>query len=89
MSDPDIVYLAEDHTDLEPANHTRYFAKVYLSRGKARAGVEHWARRGGHGEVRWEDHAPASYAYAADGSRSGELYRVVALSVHPDNQPEL
>ncbi|TQM01615.1 hypothetical protein [Pseudonocardia kunmingensis] len=78
MSDPDIVYLVEDHTDPEPASHTKYFAKVYLSRSKAQASAEHWAQRGGHGEVRGEDHAPASYAYAADdadGSRLRELYR--------------
>ncbi|MGH3469298.1 MAG: hypothetical protein ACRDQF_16370 [Thermocrispum sp.] len=54
MSEPTVVYLVEDHTDPEPTTYTRYFAHVYLSRDKAKAGVEHWAQRGGHGAVRWE-----------------------------------
>lgn len=50
--------------------------------------VEHWVQRGGHGAVRWQEHAPVSYAYPAAGSRAKELYKVVPLRVHPDHQPE-
>lgn len=78
----------EDNTDENPKSYTRYFAHVYLSRAKARAGVEHWAERGGHGTVRWEEHEPASYAYAAGGQRTTELYRIVPLRVHLDDEPE-
>lgn len=89
MSTPNVVYLVEIDTDDEPATHTKYFAHVYLSPEKAKAGVEHWAERGGHGAVRWEEHSPSWYAFAADGSRPHrELYRVVPLRVHGDNDPE-
>lgn len=83
-----MVYLVEDHTDPEPKSHTVYFAHVYLSRDKAKAGVEHWAQRGGHGAVRWKEHSPVSYAYSANGTRTTELYRIVPLRVHRDDQPE-
>lgn len=43
MSEPTVVYLVEDHTDPEPKSYTVYFAHVYLSRDKAKAGVEHWS----------------------------------------------
>lgn len=89
MSEPTVVYLVEDHTDLEPVPYTKYFAHVYLSRDKATAGVEHWAERGGHGAVRWVDRGGVHYAYPAAGSRTKELYKVVPLRVHPDRQPEL
>ena len=83
-----VVYLVEDHTDPDPATHTKYFAHVYLSREKAKAGVQHWALRGGHGAVHWQEHAEVSYAYPAGGTRQRELYKVIPLRVHPDNQPE-
>ena len=88
MSEPTAVYLVEDHTDLEPTPYTKYFAHVYLSRASATAGVEYWAAHGGHGALRWIDRAGVSYAYPATGSRTKELYKVVPLRVHPDNQPE-
>lgn len=88
MSEPTVVYLVEDHTDPEPTTYTKYFAHVYRSRDKAKAGVEHWSERGGHGSVRWEEHAPVSHAYPADGTRQSELYKVVPLRVHPNDQPE-
>jgi len=71
-----------------PHPHTKYFAHVYLSREKAKAGVEHWAECGGHGAVRWQEHGPVSYAYPAVGPRTKELYKVVPLRVHADHQPE-
>ncbi|RBM18124.1 hypothetical protein DI005_20235 [Prauserella sp. PE36] len=77
------VYLVEDHTDDEPAPYTRYWLHVYTSRDKAKAGVEHYAQRGGHGPVRWQEHSPSSYAYRADGARDRELYRIVPLNVQP------
>jgi hypothetical protein len=88
MSQPSTVHLVEIHTDPEPAPHTRYFAHVYLSPAKAKAGVEHWARRGGHGELRWEDRGGLLYAFPAAGDDTRELYRVVPLRVHGDDQPE-
>jgi hypothetical protein len=59
---PTVVYLVEDHTDQEPKSHTAYWAHVYLSLDKAKAGVEDFSDRGGHGAVRWEKHSPVSYA---------------------------
>jgi hypothetical protein len=88
MTEPTEVYLIEDNTDPEPDPNVRYFAHVYLSRDKAKAGVEYWANRGGHGLVRWQEHAPVSYAFPSEGPRQSELYRVVPLRVHPDDQPE-
>jgi hypothetical protein len=55
----------------------RYWAHVYLSRDRAKAGVKLYAQRGGHGTVRWQEHGPVSYAYAAGGTGERELYRVV------------
>lgn len=88
MSEPAVVYLVEDHTDPEPTTHTKYWAHVYLSHDKAKAGVEVYAERGGHGALRWEEHSPASYAYPANGARTRQLYRIVPLRVHRDDQPE-
>lgn len=88
MSEPSLVYLVEDHTDPEMAPCTKYFAHVYLSCDKAKAGVEQWAKRGGHGSVRWQEHTPVSYANPHGGAEQRELYRVVPLRVHPDYQPE-
>lgn len=81
-----VVYLVEDHTDPEPRSYTSYWAHVYLSRERARAGVELFAERGGHGAVRWKEHSPVSYAYSATDNR--QLYRVVPLTVRQDNDPE-
>ncbi|HSV65478.1 MAG TPA: hypothetical protein VLJ59_06155 [Mycobacteriales bacterium] len=61
---------------------------MYLSLDKAKAEVEDFAERGGHGGTRWEEHSPVSYAYPAAGMRAKELYRVVPLQVRPDDQPE-
>ncbi|MGH3692417.1 MAG: hypothetical protein ACRDRX_00150 [Pseudonocardiaceae bacterium] len=88
MSEPTVVYLVENHTDPEPATHTKYWAHVYLSRDKAEAGVKHWAERGGHGAVRWEEHSSVFCAYAAGSAQQRELYRVVPLRVHRDDQSE-
>ncbi|WP_168587667.1 hypothetical protein [Saccharopolyspora sp. ASAGF58] len=49
-----MVYLVEDHTDPEPTTHTRYWAHVHLSADKAKADVEEFAARGGHGSVCWD-----------------------------------
>ncbi|WNV85211.1 hypothetical protein [Umezawaea sp. Da 62-37] len=52
MGQPTAVYLVEINTDPEAMPPTRYFAHVQLSPTKAGAGVEHWARRRGHSELR-------------------------------------
>lgn len=52
--EPTVVYLVEDHTDPEPTTHTRYWAHVHLSADKAKADVEEFAARGGHGSVCWD-----------------------------------
>lgn len=83
---PKTVYLVEDHTDPEPKNHTRYWAHVYLSLDKAKAEVERFAERGGHGAVRWGPPGPALYAFPDTDERAQELYRVVPLPVWPDDK---
>lgn len=90
MTVPSDVYLVEIHTDDEPATHTKYYAHVYVSPDKAKAGVEHWARLGGHGPLRWQERSSCWYAYAADGSRPDrELYKVVPLRVQYDDERDL
>lgn len=48
------VFLVEDHHETAGSNWG-YWAHVYLGIEKAKAGVEHWAQRGGVGRLRWED----------------------------------
>jgi hypothetical protein len=38
---PEHGYVVEIDTDDEPATYTKYFAHVYVSVDKAKAGVEH------------------------------------------------
>lgn len=54
--------------------------------GKAKADVEDFAGRGGHGPVRWTDRRPVLYAYPDTNARVNELYRVVPLPVWPDDK---
>ncbi|MFI6816011.1 hypothetical protein ACIBG7_26645 [Nonomuraea sp. NPDC050328] len=81
-----MVYLVEDQTAAEPKAHIHYWAHVYVSVQRARAGVEHFAERGGHGPLRWKCHSSVSYAYSVADGR--ELYRVVPLHVRLDKHPE-
>jgi len=39
--------------------------------------------------VRWQEHSAVSYAYPVDVARTRELYRVVPLRVHRDDEAEL
>jgi hypothetical protein len=82
---PSTVYLVEDHTDQTRTTYTAYWAHVYLSRERAKADVDEFAARGGHGSVHWEDRSTVLYALP-DTDRTNELYRVVPLSVWPDNK---
>lgn len=78
------VYLVEDHVNQDAEQlEMRYWAHVYSSRDKAIEGVEYYAELGGHGQVTWIDRGPVDYGYDADGE---ELYRVVPLSVWPDDR---
>lgn len=85
---PTRVYLVEDDSDRDNAPYTRYWAHVYLSLDKAKAGVETYAERGGHGPVRWVDRGGVHYAYPAGDDAAAELYKVVPLGVRTDDQPE-
>ncbi|MFC7344538.1 hypothetical protein [Saccharopolyspora griseoalba] len=80
---PATVYLVEDHT--EPGQNLRYWAHVYLSLERAKADVETYAQRGGHGPVRWSDRLPA-YAFPDTDKRAAELYRVIPLPVWTDDK---
>ncbi|QUH05385.1 hypothetical protein HUO13_35520 [Saccharopolyspora erythraea] len=81
---PSVVYLVEDHTD--QARTTKYWAHVYLSRGKAKAEVEESAARSGHEAVRWDDRSTVLCAFADGSHGTDELYRVVPLEVRPDDE---
>jgi hypothetical protein len=79
------VYLVEDHTK---GSDRTYWAHVYLSAGKAKAGVEHWAERGGVGRLRWEEGSFGVLMAYPEANDTDCIYTVVPLGVHQDHQPE-
>lgn len=81
---PETVYLVEMQDG--PAAPLRYWAKVYLSQGKAREGIEYWAPRVGASRLRWDD--TGSGVLIAEDKDSERIWRVIPLSVHPDSEPE-
>ena len=81
---PETVFLVEMQDG--PAEPLKYWAKVYLSRSKAREGVEYWAPQAGAFRLLWED--TGSGVLIAEDQDSKRIWRVLPLSVHPDSQPE-
>jgi hypothetical protein len=79
------VYLVEDHTR---GSNRAYWAHVYLSTQKAKAGVKHWARRGGVSRLRWEEGSFDVLIAYSEANDTDCVYTVVPLRVHQDHQPE-
>jgi hypothetical protein len=81
---PSAVYLVEDHTadKSDSSGRGHYWVKVYLSRAKAVARVEHWAAAVHHrGPLTWNH----NYASWSDGTAA---YTIVPLSVFRDQDKE-
>jgi hypothetical protein len=79
------VYLVEDHQ----SDSNRYWAHVYLSAARAKAGVEYWYQRSGVGRLRWEDGSfGVMIAYVDNHDTADRAYAIIPLRVHRDDQPE-
>lgn len=79
-STPDVVFLVEDF-NINKDGRMTYWAKVYVSEAKARAGVEYWAAAQKKGPLTWTE----SHAYWDDNSHA---YAVVPLAVFQDSDVE-
>jgi hypothetical protein len=83
---PETVYLVEERPGT--VGEMKYWAKVYLSREKAREGIEYWAPRAGVNDLAWEEGSfGVLIASPANDDASERSWTIVPLPVHPDNEP--